>query len=63
MQTNSVLVTAANLVQVSNIFSNTHVTYVANSNVFLTEDTVYVAANVQVNSALQNACISNVLYN
>jgi hypothetical protein len=63
MQENSVLVTQSCLQTVIAEFGVQHVTYVSNSNVYLTESTVYVAANAHINAQLQNACISNVLFN
>jgi len=62
MQTTSIYVTAENVASTQTLFSNTHVTHVTNSTVFLTDTTVYVAASDAVKEELVGY-VSNVLYN
>jgi len=62
MQTCTILVTEHAAPSTAAKFKNMHVTYVANSNVFLTDSVVYVAINAHVTEVLQNY-VSNVLHN
>ena len=63
MQTKTVLITQKNVAAMQRLFYTAlNVTYVANSNVFLTEKVVFVASSNAVTQQLVDY-VSNVLYN